>query len=92
MQWVRTRCTVTVLAVCLRIFQRLRDQIDRSALKIFPEVLVPTQFPALVPGQEANDIVRNPFSGEGRSREVAEVVNPQFLNADGLGDPPEPLS
>ena len=71
MQWVRTRCTVPVLAVPPGILKRLRDQIDRSALEIFAEMLVPSQFPALVPGQQADDIVRNPFSGESRSREVA---------------------
>ena len=38
--------------VPLRLLKRLRDQIDRSALEIFPEVLVPSQFPALVPGQQ----------------------------------------
>jgi hypothetical protein len=64
-QWVRTRCTVTVLGVPLRLFERLRDQIDRSALEIFPKMLVSSQFPALVPGQQADDIVSNPFCGKG---------------------------
>ena len=41
---MRTRCTVPVLAVLLRLLKRLRDQIDRSALKIFPEVLVAEGF------------------------------------------------
>jgi putative heme iron utilization protein len=68
---VRTRCTVPVLAVPLRILESLRDQIDRSAFEIFAEVLVPSQFAALVPGKQADDIVRNPFGGKGRSREVA---------------------
>ena len=60
-----TRCIVTVLAVPLRLLERLRDEIDRSALEIFAEVLVPSQFAALVPGQQADDIVSNSFCGKG---------------------------
>ena len=62
-------------------FKHSRDQIDRFALQIFAEMLVPSQFPALVSGQQADDVVRNAFSGEGRSREMAEIVNPQSIYA-----------
>jgi hypothetical protein len=89
---VRTRCTVPVLAVLLRLLKRLRNQIDRSALEIFAEVLVPSQFPALVPRQQADDIVRYAGRRKGRRCEVAEIVSPQLLDAGSLGDPPESLS
>ena len=51
--------------------QHPRDQIDCLALEIFAEMLVPSQFPALVPGQQADDIVRDPCAGQSRSREMA---------------------
>jgi len=44
----------------LRLLKRPRDQIERSVLEILPEVLVPSQFPALAPGQPADDVFRNP--------------------------------
>ena len=42
--------------------------------------------------QRPDDIVRDASRGKGLCREVSEIVNPQFLDASRLGDPPESLS
>ena len=42
-----------------------RNQIDGLPLQLFAEVLVPPQFAALVPGQEADDVVFDATPGQG---------------------------
>jgi len=43
--------------------QHLSDQIDGLSLQLLSEVLVSPQFAALMPGQQADDVVLNPGTG-----------------------------
>ena len=58
--WNPTRCTVSVLSGFL---QHPRNQFNRPALEFFPEMLVPPQLPALVPSQQADDVVLDAGAG-----------------------------
>ena len=42
-------------------------------------MLIPTQFKALVPGQQIDDIVLNAGTGEGRGGEMAEIMDAQSI-------------
>src|ERR1700683_1435232 len=55
-------------------------------------MLVPPQLAALVPGQQANDVVLNAGAGQGRGREVAQIADAQSIDACKLRNSPESLS
>jgi len=58
-------------SVLAGFLQHPSDQIDGLPLQLLSKVLVSPQLAALMPGQQADDIVLNPGTGQGRSREVA---------------------
>jgi hypothetical protein len=54
-------------------------------------MLIPAQFPALVPSQQSNDVVLDASARQGRGGEMAEIMDAQSIDACKLRDPPKPL-
>jgi len=68
-----------------------RNQIDRFALQLFPEMLIPPEFPALVPSQQSDDVVLNAGAGQVRDGEMAEIMDAQSIDACKLRHSSKPL-
>jgi len=50
-------------------------------------MLIPAQFPALVPSQQSNDVVLDAGAGQGRGGEMAEIMYAQSIDALNLRHP-----
>jgi len=54
-------------------------------------MLVPPQLPALVPGQQADDVVLDAGASQGLCGEMVEIVNSQGLDAREFSHSPKPF-
>lgn len=67
------------------------NQNDRFAFQLFPEMLIPSQFPALVPSQQSDDAVLNTSTSQGRASKMAKIMEAQRIGACKLRHPTKPL-